>query len=99
METDDGPVDSLPTDHYRASPRHGTRHWLVQAYHHQNAGTIADHRTAVLEETRGFLQKVYGGSIGLMMHAMVEENALSQEELDQLYTILQKAEEGSTHER
>ncbi len=60
---------------------------------------IADHRTAVLEETRGFLQKVYGGSIGLMMHAMVEENALSQEELDQLYTILQKAEEGSTHER
>ena len=53
----------------------------------------------MLEETRGFLQKVYGGSIGLMMHAMVEENALSQEELDQLYTILQKAEEGSTHER
>lgn len=60
---------------------------------------VADRRTAVLEETRGFLRKVYGGSIGLMMHAMVEEKALSREELDQLYAILEEAEKGDSHGR
>ena len=59
----------------------------------------ADRRTAVLGETKSFLRKVYGGSIGLMMSAMVEENALSPQELDQLYDILRKAEEGEGHDR
>ena len=58
----------------------------------------ADRRTAVLGETQSFLKKVYGGSIGLMMSAMVEENALSPQELDQLYDILRKAEEGEGHD-
>ena len=52
----------------------------------------------MLGETKSFLRKVYGGSIGLMMSAMVEENALSPQELDQLYDILRKAEEGEGHD-
>ena len=59
----------------------------------------ADRRRAVLGETKSFLKKVYGGSIGLMMSAMVEENALSHQELDELYDILRKAEEGEGHDR
>lgn len=48
---------------------------------------------AALRETRGFLQKVFGGSVGLMVSAMAEGEDLSQEEIDQLYAALRKIEE------
>lgn len=48
---------------------------------------------AVTQETRNFLSKVYRGSVSLMMSAMVESQELSQEEIDELYAILEKAEE------
>ena len=47
-----------------------------------------------LQETRGFLQKVYNGSLGLMVNQMVKGNTLSKEEVDELYAILRQAEEG-----
>ncbi len=47
----------------------------------------------VLEETESFLDKVYSGSLGLMVNTMVEKNSLSKEEIDELYAILKKAEE------
>ena len=53
----------------------------------------AARKAVVLEETESFLRKVYGGSLGLMMSAMVEDKGLSQAELDELYAILQQAEE------
>lgn len=43
------------------------------------------------QETRGFLQKVYRGSLGMMVNAMVEDQALSEEELQELYGILERA--------
>jgi BlaI family penicillinase repressor len=46
-----------------------------------------------LEETESFLDKVYAGSLGLMVNTMVEKNSLSKEDIDQLYAILEKAEE------
>ncbi len=46
-----------------------------------------------LEETENFLDKVYSGSLGLMVNTMVEKNSLSKEEIDQLYDILKRAEE------
>lgn len=46
-------------------------------------------------ETRSFLDRVYRGSVGLMVSAMAEDNALTREEIDQLYAILKQAEEGS----
>ncbi len=49
---------------------------------------------AALRETRSFLDKVYRGSVGLMVSAMARENALSREEIEELYEILRKAEEG-----
>ena len=48
---------------------------------------------AVQKETQSFLHKVYQGSLGLMVHSMVEQQALSQTELDELYRILKQAEE------
>jgi BlaI family penicillinase repressor len=49
----------------------------------------------VLGETESFLEKVYSGSLGLMVNTMVEKNSLSKEEIDELYTILKRAEEES----
>ena len=43
---------------------------------------------------RSFLDKVYRGSVGLMVSSMVQDQALSREEIDQLYEILRQAEEG-----
>ena len=44
-----------------------------------------------MQETRGFLQKVYRGSLGMMVNAMVEDQALSEEEIRELYDILEQA--------
>ena len=45
-------------------------------------------------EAENFLSKVYDGSLGLMVNAMVREKALSKEEIQELYEILKKAEKG-----
>ncbi len=49
---------------------------------------------AARRETRSFLDKVYRGSVGLMVSALAEDRALSRAEIDELYEILHKAEEG-----
>lgn len=47
---------------------------------------------AALRETKGFLQKVFGGRVGLMVSAMAEGEELSQEDIDELYATLRKIE-------
>ena len=49
---------------------------------------------AALRETRSFLDKVYGGSVGLMVSAMAQDKALTKAEIQELYDILRRAEEG-----
>ncbi|MDE6389591.1 MAG: BlaI/MecI/CopY family transcriptional regulator [Lachnospiraceae bacterium] len=44
-----------------------------------------------MQETRGFLQKVYRGSLGMMVNAMVEDQELSGDEIQELYDILEQA--------
>lgn len=44
-----------------------------------------------MQETRGFLEKVYRGSLGMMVNAMVEDQALSESEIQELYDILEQA--------
>ena len=51
-----------------------------------------ERQKAVRGETRSFLDKVYQGSVGLMVSAMAQEHALSEEDIRQLYTILKEAE-------
>ena len=46
-------------------------------------------------ETRSFLDKVYGGRLGLMMSAMVDSRALTQQDIDELTAILESAKEGN----
>jgi BlaI family penicillinase repressor len=48
---------------------------------------------AVVRETRGFLQKVFGGSVGLLVNTIAEREELDRKEIDQLYEALRKLEE------
>lgn len=54
-----------------------------------------ERKQAAILETRSFLDKVYQGSVGLMVSAMAQDKALSKEEIDALYEILRQAEEGA----
>ena len=48
---------------------------------------------ATISETRSFLDRVYSGSVGLMVSAMAERQELSDDELAELRRILHHAEE------
>ena len=52
-----------------------------------------ERRQAARQETRSFLDRVYRGSVGLMLSAMTDSRELSREEIAQLYDILRRAEE------
>ena len=43
---------------------------------------------ATLNETRSFLDKVFSGNVGLMLSNMIQQDALSDEEIDKLARIL-----------
>jgi len=49
---------------------------------------------AVTAETHSFLDRVYQGSVGLMMSAMVKRQELSGDEVAELRAILDQIEEG-----
>lgn len=52
-----------------------------------------DRETAARAETESFLGKVYGGSLGLLVSAMVESRALTEEDLAELSAFLEKGGE------
>lgn len=53
---------------------------------------IVEREQAAVAETRSFLDRVYQGSVGLMMSAMAERQELTAEEISQLKEILEKME-------
>ena len=50
---------------------------------------------AAIAETRSFLDRVYQGSVGLMMSAMVKRQELSSDEVAELRAILDRIGEGN----
>lgn len=46
---------------------------------------------ATLKETEHFLDKVFKGKMGLMLNTMVQQNALSEDDIDELYEILKNS--------
>lgn len=53
--------------------------------------TKIDRHLAAQTETENFLKRVYKGSVGLMMSAMTKEQKLTDEEIDELYKILEES--------
>ena len=47
---------------------------------------------AVLQETESFLDRVYHGSISMMLSAMTKKQSLSQSEIDALHALLDETE-------
>lgn len=56
---------------------------------------LVDREQATMAETRSFLDRVYQGSVRLMMSAMTERQELTAEEIFQLKEILERAEGGN----
>jgi BlaI family penicillinase repressor len=44
------------------------------------------------QETRNLIDKIYNGSVGLLVSSLVENRQFSKREIDELYEILGKAE-------
>lgn len=53
---------------------------------------LVDREQAAVAETRSFLDRVYQGSVGMMMSAMAQRRELSREEIAELRAILDQAE-------
>ena len=53
---------------------------------------------AEIQETRSFLDRVYRGSVGLMMSAMARRQELSPEEITELREILAQTERREAHD-
>ena len=49
----------------------------------------------VVQETRDFIKRIYDGSVGMMMSALVRQNDLSKEDIQELQEILKAAEDKS----
>lgn len=46
-------------------------------------------------ETESLLSRAYHGSVGLLVNALAEQQQLSRSDIEELYAILRKAEEGT----
>ncbi|OUN11160.1 BlaI/MecI/CopY family transcriptional regulator [Flavonifractor sp. An9] len=51
--------------------------------------------SAVQEETRQILDRVYGGDVALLAQSLVSSEALDSAEVEELITLLRKGREGS----
>ena len=56
---------------------------------------IISREDAALQETEDFLDRVYNGSVSLMLSAMTKKQALSKEEINELYAMLKDLEGGN----
>lgn len=54
---------------------------------------LVERDQAVLAETRSFLDRVYQGSVGMMMSAMMKQEGFSRAQIAQLRSILDEAEQ------
>ena len=55
---------------------------------------IISREDAALQETESFLERVYNGSVSMMLSAMTRKQALSKTEIDELYAMLKDMEGG-----
>ena len=54
--------------------------------------SLIDRDAAACRETESFLGRVYQSSVSMLLSAMTKKQALSQQEIDELYAILKEAE-------
>lgn len=56
---------------------------------------VISREDAALQETESFLERVYNGSVSMMLSAMTKKQALSKSEIEELYAMLKDMEGGN----
>lgn len=51
-----------------------------------------DRDSAALQETNSFVQRVYYGSVSMLVSSLTQKQKLTKKEIDELYAILKEAE-------
>ena len=59
---------------------------------------VLDQADACRRETRSFLDRLYGGSLGLMVSTLVGTEALTPDDVEELEELLQRAKEAKRHD-
>ena len=59
---------------------------------------VLDQADACRRETRSFLDRLYGGSLGLMVSTLVGTAALTPDDVEELEELLRKAEAAKRHD-
>ena len=77
--------------------RRMTEKKLIHGY--EESGTLVyvpliERDAAVQQETQSFLHRVYNGSVIMLVSSITKKQNLTKGEIDELYRILKKAEEG-----
>ena len=52
---------------------------------------VIQEEEAEVRETRDFLEKVFHGRFGLMLHTMVQQQSFTEEEIEEMQQILEQA--------
>jgi len=68
--------------------------WVEQGTRGKLYAPAVEREQAATAETHNFLDRVYQGSVGLMMSAMAKRQELSSDEVAELRAILDQIEEG-----
>lgn len=56
---------------------------------------LLEEREAELQETKDFLDKVFQGKLGLLLHTLVEQQSFSEDEIQELQDVLDRAKQKS----
>lgn len=56
---------------------------------------VLDREDAAAAETDSLLERAFHGSVGLLVSSLVDRSSLTRADIDELYAILDRAEEGS----
>ncbi len=64
---------------------------FIQGERAKNYYAVMKREDAELDETRSFLKRIYKGSIGLMLNSLIERNAISEDDIQELQEILNNA--------
>lgn len=74
---------------------------LISCYEENGVLTYAPlvkKEEAVLSETQSFLDRVYHGSMSMMLSAFTKKQPLTEDEIAELYAILEDAKGGDHHD-
>ncbi len=68
-----------------------TKHTVITMLNRLDAkGAVAYRERAAMEETETLLNRVYGGRLGLLVNAFVQQKGITEEERDSLLALLQE---------